>query len=74
MTQTYKKSLVIKNPKVEEIEHPEVQTPIENEVDDLLGDLNPKYFEEIISLKDAKEQIYASEVNFSSKFNIFRPY
>ena len=71
MTLTYEKVMVMKRPEVEEIE---VQTPLEYEMDESLGDLNPRYFEESISLKAAKEEIYSSDINFSSKFNFFRAY
>jgi len=68
MTQAYEKSMVMKIPEVEE---DEVQTPMGNEEDELLGDLNPRYFEEIEHLNEAKERIYISDIIFSSKFNFF---
>ena len=57
MTQIYAE-VVFK--KVEKIEEPES-----------LGDLNPKYFEEVIHLKDAKERIRASDIYAGSKFDFF---
>ena len=66
MTQAYEKSMVMKIPEVEE---DEIQTPMENEEDELLGDLNPRYFEEIEHLNEAKERIFNSDIIFSSKFN-----
>lgn len=69
MTQAYEKVMEMKSPKIEQVE-----TPIESEVDELLGDLNPRYFEEAMSLEDALEKVYSSDIYFSSKFNIFRPY
>ena len=71
MTQAYEEVLEMKSLEVEVIEHPEVQ---ENEVDELLGNLNPRYYEEVISLKEAKERAYASDINISNQFNIFRTF
>jgi hypothetical protein len=68
MTQAYEKVVEMKSIEVEEIEQPEVQ---ENEVDELLGDLNPRYFEEVISLNEAKEQIYSSKSYSNFSFNIY---
>jgi hypothetical protein len=47
----------------------EVQTSEENEVDELLGDLNPRYFEERITLKEAKVRATLSSMN--QNFNCF---
>ena len=71
MTQAYEEVMEMKSLEVEEIEHPEVK---ESEVDELLGDLNPRYYEEVISLKEAKERVYASDINISNQFNIFRTF
>ena len=71
MTQAYEEVMEVKSLEVEEIKHPEVQ---ENEVDELLGDLNPRYYEEIISLNEAQERVYSSDINFSNQFNIFRTF
>ena len=62
MTQIYEKVLV---KKVEKIEETECQD------DELLGDLNPKYFEEAIHLEEAKERIYSSDIYAGSNFNYF---
>jgi len=71
MTQAYEEVMEMKTLEVEQIEAPEVQ---ENEVDELLGDLNPRYYEEVISLKEAKERTYLSDINVSNQFNIFRTF
>ncbi len=68
MTQTYEKAIIITIPEVEE---QEVQTPMESKADELLGDLNPRYYEESVSFKDAKQHIIASDINAGSKFNFF---
>lgn len=60
MTQIYAEVVVKKVEKIEEPEEPES-----------LGDLNPKYFEEAIHLKDAKERIRASDIYAGSKFDFF---
>ena len=60
MTQIYEEVMVKKSKKIEE-----------TEVDETLGDLNPKYFEEVINLKEAKERIKASDIYAGSKFNLF---
>lgn len=70
MTQTYEKVMEIEI----EIETPEVETPIESEVDELLGALNPRYFEEAMTLEDAQQKINTSDISFSSKFNVFTTY
>jgi len=41
---------------------------------ELYKNLNPKYFEEIIPLKEATLKVYLSDIVYSSKFNIFRNY
>ena len=68
MTQTFKKVIIITIPEAEE---QEVQAPMESEADELLGDLNPRYYEESVSFKDAKQRIIASDINAGSKFNFF---
>ena len=60
MTQTYQKVMEKKSLKVEQAEK--------------LGDLNPKYFEEGMSLENALEKVHSSAMNFSAKYNAFRPY
>jgi mannose/fructose-specific phosphotransferase system component IIA len=62
MTQIYEKVMVKKVEKIEETESQDVE---------LLGDLNPKYFEEVIRLEEAKERIRASDIFAGSKFNFF---
>jgi hypothetical protein len=69
MTQTYEEMMETKSIEIEEVE---VQIPEENEVDELLGDLNPKYFEERIALEEAKQRAYASNIN--QNFNSFNPF
>jgi hypothetical protein len=55
MTQIYEEVLV---EKVEKIEEPES-----------LGDLNPKYFEEAISLDEAKDKVDAAQSYSNYGFN-----
>ncbi len=62
MVQIYEKVMVEKVEKIDEAE---------NQEDELLGDLNPKYFEEAIHLKEAKKSITASDIYAGSKFNFF---
>lgn len=57
MTQTYETVLV---EKVEKTEEPES-----------LGELNPRYFEETVSLKKAQERVYAASNYSSLSFNPF---
>jgi len=66
MTQAYEEMTEMKSIEIEEVE---VQASEENEVDELLGDLNPRYFEEKLSLKEAKLRVYASDV--CQNFNCF---
>ena len=44
----------------------------ENEPDELMDNLNPKYFEEVITLKDAKNMIFSQSSSNESIYNIFR--
>ncbi len=71
MTQAYEQSMEMKSIEVEEIEQPEIQESMESKVDELLGDLNPRYFEEIISLKEAKTRVYAAKSYSSYSFNTY---
>ena len=71
MTQAYEEVMEMNTLEVEEIKTPEIQ---ENEVDELLGGLNPRYYEEVISLKETKERVYSSDINISNQFNIFRTF
>ncbi|MHA1915605.1 MAG: hypothetical protein ACW986_16620 [Promethearchaeota archaeon] len=58
MTQTYEKFMVYTTPKAKEVE---VQIPEETIVDELLGDLNPRYFEETYTLQEAKTRDYTKQ-------------
>ncbi|MFX0082685.1 MAG: hypothetical protein ACFE94_13125 [Candidatus Hodarchaeota archaeon] len=42
------------------------------ELFELFKNQNPRYFEEVIPLKDTKEKLYTSDIIANSKFNIFR--
>jgi hypothetical protein len=68
MTQAYEEVMEMKTPEVEEIESPEVQ---ENEVDELIGDLNPRYYEEAISMNEAKDRIHSAKAYSSYSFNTY---
>ncbi|MHA2122633.1 MAG: hypothetical protein ACW990_15630 [Promethearchaeota archaeon] len=70
MTQAYENVMEM----IIEIEQPEVEAPIESEVDELLGDLNPRYFEESMTLEDARQKAYTSDVSVSSSYNFFTPF
>jgi hypothetical protein len=70
MTQAYEKVMEI----IIEIEEYEVEAPIESEVDELLGDLNPRYFEEVMTLDEARQKAHLSDVSISSNLNFFTPY
>ena len=74
MTQALKEAKEILSPEVKEIAKIEVKEPTKSEVDELLGDLNPRYFEEVSSLKEAKQRIFSSITYAGSKFNIFNAY
>ena len=71
MTQAYENVMEMKSIEVEEIEESEVQAPMENEVDELLGDLNPRFFEEAISLNEAKDRIYSAKAYSNYSFNTY---
>ncbi|MBY8984333.1 MAG: hypothetical protein KGD65_04640 [Candidatus Lokiarchaeota archaeon] len=71
MTQAYENVMEMKSIEVEEIEESEVQAPMENEVDELLGDLNPRFFEEAISMNEAKDQIYSAKAYSNYSFNTY---
>ncbi len=74
MTQALKKAKEIISPEVKEIAKNEVKEPTKSEVDELLGDLNPRYFEEVSNLKEAKQKIYSSSIRPGLNYNIFDPY
>ncbi|MFX1479291.1 MAG: hypothetical protein ACFFCI_14250 [Promethearchaeota archaeon] len=69
MTQAYEERMETTSIEIEEVK---VQIPEENEVDEQLGDLNPRYFEERITLEEAKQRAYASTI--SQNFNPFNPF
>ncbi|MHA2281145.1 MAG: hypothetical protein ACXAC5_09865 [Promethearchaeota archaeon] len=71
MTQAYEEVMEMKSIEVEEIEQPEVQKSMENEVDELLGDLNPRYYEEAIPLNEAKDRIHAAKSYSNYSFNTY---
>ena len=68
MTQAYEEVMEMNTPEVEEIESPKVQ---ENKVDELLGDLNPKYFEEVISMSETKDRIHSAKAYSNYSFNTY---
>ncbi len=71
MTQAYEEVMEMKSIEVEEIEQPEVQESMESEVDELLGDLNPRYYEEAISLNEAKDRIHSAKAYSNYSFNTY---
>jgi len=44
---------------------------LDQKQDDIFQCLNPKYPEKLISIEEAKNQIYTSDIIASSKYNIF---
>ena len=71
MTQAYEEVMEMKSLEVEEIETPEVQKSIESEVDELLGDLNSRYYEEAIPLNEAKDRIHSAQTYSNFSFNTY---
>jgi hypothetical protein len=65
-----KKKMSKTNPKIIIIESNEIEEK-SSIVDEILGDLNPRYFEEGISFKEAKERIQAS---VGSKFDFTKAF
>lgn len=57
MTQTYEEVKEMESPKAEEAK---AQTSEESKMDELLGDLNPRYFEEAIVPEKALDRVYAN--------------
>jgi hypothetical protein len=55
MTQAYEKVIEMEFPEVEE-----VQISEESKMDELLGDLNPRYFEEAIVPENALDKVRAN--------------
>ncbi len=68
MTQAYEEVMEMKTPEVEEIESPKVQ---ENKVDELIGDLNPRYYEEAITMNEAKDRIHSAKAYSDNIFNTY---
>ncbi len=70
MNQIYNKLIVTKviPKKIEKIEETKSQ------VDELLGDLNPNYFKEVITLEEAKNRAMVSYIHAGGKFNFFNTY
>ncbi len=66
MTQAYEETMEIKTP---EVEAPKVKELKESEADELLGDLNPRYFEESYSFDEAQQKIFASK-GYASNFRL----
>ena len=60
MTQTYEKAMEMKSQKVKQVK-----------MDESLGDLNPRYFEESMTPENALEKVHSSAMNFSAKYNAF---
>ncbi|MFW9823829.1 MAG: hypothetical protein ACFFE4_12875 [Candidatus Thorarchaeota archaeon] len=71
MTQSFEKVSEMKWTEAEEIEQPEVQTPIKDEVDELLGELNPRFYEEAISMEEALEKVHAAKAYSNMSFNTY---
>ena len=67
MTQAYENVVEMEGPEVEQIE---VQISEESKMDQLLGDLNPRYFEEAMAPENALDKVYAGKVHNS----LIRPF
>ena len=67
MTQAYEKVMEIEGPKVEQIES---QISEESKMDELLGDLNPRYFEEAMAPENALDKVYSTKISN----NLIRPF
>ena len=74
MTQAYEEVMEMEFTEVEEFEHSTAQKSVESEVDELLGDLNPRYFEEVYSLEEAQNKVFSSDLIVSGNFNMFTPF
>ena len=74
MTQAYEEVMEMEFTEVEQIERPTAQESVESEVDELLGDLNPRYFEEAYSLEEAQNKVFSSDLIVSGNFNMFTPF
>jgi len=67
MTQAYENVVEMEGPKVEQIG---VQISEESKMDELLGDLNPRYFEEAIAPENALDKVHAARISN----NLIRPF
>ncbi|MBY8989680.1 MAG: hypothetical protein KGD58_02915 [Candidatus Lokiarchaeota archaeon] len=65
MTQVYEK--VMEVPEVEKIK---VEISEESKMDELLGDLNPRYFEEVMAPENALDKAHAARISN----NLIRPF
>jgi len=74
MTNVYEEVLIIGNLELEEIKQPTVKKSSKKDVDELIGDFNPRYHEEKISLKEAQLKVYSSHFIVSGNYNMFNPY
>ena len=54
---------------MEEFEEEAARESKEKKVNNLIGDLNPRYFERIMTLKKAKQKIFASK-GYASNFRL----
>ncbi len=67
MTQAYENVMEMEGPKVEQIES---QISEESKMDELLGDLNPRYFEEAMAPENALDKVYSTKISN----NLIRPF
>ena len=67
MTQAYEKVVEMEIP---EVEQSEVQISEESKMDELLGDLNPRYFEEAMAPENALDKVHAARISN----NLIRPF
>ena len=67
MTQAYENVIEMEGLKVEQIES---QISEESKMDELLGDLNPRYFEEAIAPENALDKVHAARISN----NLIRPF
>ena len=67
MTQAYENVIEMEGPEVEQIES---QISEESKMDELLGDLNPRYFEEAIAPENALDKVHAARISN----NLIRPF
>ena len=58
MTQAYENVVEMEGP---EVEQTEVQISEESKMDELLGDLNPRYFEEAMTPENALDRVYSNK-------------